>query len=80
MTWQGKDQPPTPEEQRSPKYWLGQLWGIWRKILVFAFTGLGIVLLLRFGPGALLILVPVGVLLFGSLIFAGVRIWMRGKR
>mgnify|MGYP000437795390 CR=1 FL=1 len=74
------EQPPTVEEQRSPKYWFGQLWGIWRKILVFAFTGLGVVLLLRFGPGALLILVPVGVLLFGSLIFAGMRIWMRGKR
>ena len=47
MTWQGNDQPPTAEEQRSPKYWLGQLWGVWRKIMVFAFTGLGIVLLLR---------------------------------
>ena len=80
MTWQGNDQPPTAEEQRSPKYWLGQLWGVWRKILVFAFVGLGLVLLLRFGPGALLILVPVGVLMFGSAVFAGVRIWMRGKR
>ena len=82
MTWQGNDQPPTAEEQRSPKYWLGQLWGVWRRILVFAFVGLGLVLLLllRFGPGALLILVPVAVLMFGSAIFAGVRIWMRGKR
>jgi uncharacterized membrane protein len=74
------EQPPTPEEQRSPKYWLGQLWGIWRRVLVFAFAGLGVALLFRFGPGAMLILVPVGVLLFGSAIFAGVRIWMRGKR
>ena len=74
------EQPPTPEEQRSPKYWVGQLWGVWRKILVFAFAGLGVALLFRFGPGALLILVPVAVLMFGSAIFAGVRIWMRGKR
>jgi uncharacterized membrane protein len=76
----GSERPPTPEEQRDPKYWLGQLWGVWRKILLFAFVGLGAVLLLRFGPGAALILVPIGLLIFGSAIFAGVRIWMRGKR
>lgn len=80
MTWQGDDQPPSAEEHRSPKYWFGQLWGVWRKILVFAFAGLGVVLLIRFGPGALLILVPVGVLLFGSALYAWMRIKMRRKR
>lgn len=74
------DQPPTPEQQRDPKYWMGQLWGVWKKILVFAFAGLGLVLLLRFGPGALLILVPVGVLLFGSALYAWARFRFRGKR
>ena len=74
------EQPPTPEQQRDPKYWLGQLWGVWRKILVFAFVGLGIVLLLRFGPGALLIMVPVGVLLFGSALYAWLRFRFRRRR
>jgi uncharacterized membrane protein len=76
----GNERPPTPEEQRDPKYWLGQLWGVWRKMLVFVFVGLGLVLLLRFGPGAVLILVPIGVLIFGSAIFAWARVKMRGKR
>jgi hypothetical protein len=41
---------------------------------------LGAILLLRFGPGAVLILVPIGVLLFGSTLYAWMRIKMRGKR
>ena len=80
MTSQRDHQPPTAEEQRSPRYWFGQLWGVWRKILVFAFAGLGLVLLIRFGPGAVLILVPVGVLLFGSALFAWMRIKLGRKR
>lgn len=70
---------PRPPEQ-SPKYWLGLLWGVWRKILVFSFAGLGVVLLLRFGPRAALILLPVGVLCFGTTLFAWVVLKMRGKR
>jgi uncharacterized membrane protein len=72
-------EPPTPQERQSPRYWLGQLWGVWRRILVFAFAGLGAVLLIRFGPGALLILVPVGVLLFGSALYAWARFRFRRK-
>lgn len=72
--------PPTPEQQRDPKYWLGQLWGVWRKILVFIFAGAGAILLLRFGPKAVFILVPLGIVLFGGAMFAWMRMKIGGKR
>ena len=80
MSWREDPPPPTPEEQRSPRYWLGQLMGVWRTVLVFSLVGLGAILLLRFGPGAMLILVPVGVLLFGSTLYAWMRFKFRKKR
>ncbi len=80
MTRRFEEHPPTPEQQRDPKYWLGQLWGVWQKILVFTFVGLGLVLLVRFGPGALFILVPVSVLLFGGAMYAWARFRFRKKR
>ncbi len=72
--------PPPPPSGRGPRYWLGELGGLWRRILVFSLTGLGVILLLRFGPGALLILVPVGVLLFGTALYAWVVLKRRGRR
>ena len=71
--------PLEPDGPRDVRYWLGQLGAVWRRIIVFTLVGLGLVLLLRFGPRALLILVPVGVLLFGTTIFAWVVLKLRRK-
>jgi hypothetical protein len=70
----------SPSEQRGPRYWLGQLWALIRKLLIFSFAGLGVVLLLRFGGKAAVIILPVLVLLFGTGLYTWLRVQMRKKK
>jgi Flp pilus assembly protein TadB len=77
--------PPTPTQLPSAakqgiRYWLGQLWSVLRKALIFAFAGFGIVLLARFAPKALIILIPLAFILFGTGLYSWLRAMMRDKR
>ena len=72
-------QPPSVPKQGT-RYWLGQLWGVLRKALIFSFAGFGMVLLARFAPKALIILIPVAAVLFGTGLYAWLRAMMKDKR
>jgi uncharacterized membrane protein len=72
--------PPTSDAPRSLQHGVRKRLRTWRKLLVYGLVLVGIVLLLRFGPGAMLILVPIGVLLFGSALYAWARFKFRKKR
>jgi hypothetical protein len=72
--------PPPPEGgQPGVRYWLGQLGGLTRKILVFTLIGIGLALLIRFAPRTMVLLVPLAVLLFGTGLYAWLRVRMRRK-
>jgi hypothetical protein len=65
-----------PREQ--DKYWLGLLWGVWRKDAVFSFAGLGCGLAAAlWSARAVDLLLPVTVLCFGTTLFASTVLKMR---
>ena len=72
--------PPPLLPKQGIRYWLGQLWAVIRKALIFAFAGFGIVLLARFAPKALIVLIPVAAVLFGTGLYSWLRAMMKDKR
>ncbi len=78
-----KDPIPSANEQQQPqnaRYWLGQIWAVLRKMLMFTFAGLGLVLLVRYSGRAAIIIVPILVLLFGTGLYAWLRVKMRKRK
>lgn len=72
--------PPPSAAKQGIRYWLGQLWAVFRKALIFAFAGFGVVLLARFAPKALIVLIPVAAVLFGTGLYSWLRAMMKDKR